>query len=91
MIKYFNKHIEHPNLKSAIKEAIELSKNNPELYYTIDLVPFGGYYVSSNKRLNVFAPSDAPKDAKFYFKNGIQKAFTKSQIGNDWANTPTMR
>ena len=72
----------------ARAEAKEISRLNPGKYVTIKNV--FGLFVALSPRLHVFAPSDAHHLFKFYYLNGEEKPFSKAQIGQDWAKTPTM-
>ena len=75
--------------EAARAEAIKASKRNPGWYITLSEV-FGTLFVGVNKRLHVFAPTDAHPALKFYVLNGEVKQFTEKQIIADQNATPTM-
>jgi hypothetical protein len=75
------------SLLKAKAHAIEQSKKNPKLYYTI--FNAFGLFVRHSKYLHVFAPSESI--GGFYVKNGKVKEFTNAQKINDQNKTPTIR
>lgn len=78
----------YQNKPDTLKAGLALSKANPKLYVTAQIWPFKGAYVSTHKRLNVFAPSDSLWNV--YWLNGKQKNFTSKQVIADQNATPTM-
>jgi len=72
------------NEKEALKNCIELSKQNKNKYVYASAA--FGLFATIEKNLNVFAPSDSPFN--WYVKNGKVKQFTKSQKIADQIATP---
>lgn len=74
------------NETEARAECVKLSQEHPERYIT----PFTcfGLFVSIDKRLHVFAPTDAVFD--WYVLNGRVKPFTSKQKIADTLATPLL-
>ncbi len=78
----------YQNKPDTIKAGLALSKANPKLYVTAQMMPFTGAYVTTAKRLNVYAPTDSLWG--IYWLNGKQKKFTAKQVIADQNATPMM-
>jgi len=78
----------YQNKPDTIKAGLAFSKANPNLYVIALRWGFDQAYVTGNKRLNIFAPSDAMFG--IYWLNGKQKKFTEKQIIADQNATPQM-
>ena len=78
----------YQNKRDTMEAGLTLSKANPKLYVTAEMMPFTGAYIMTYKRLNVFAPSDALWGV--YWLNGKQKNFTSKQVIADQNATPMM-
>ena len=80
--------IYYQNKRDTLEAGLTLSKANPKLYVTAQIWPFTGAYVTTHKRLNVFAPSDSLWN--LYWLNGKQKNFSDKQVIADQNATPMM-
>ena len=78
----------YQNKRDTMKAGLALSKANPKLYVTAQMMPFTGAYVTTDKRLNVYAPSDSLWN--LYWLNGKQKNFSDKQVIADQNATPMM-
>lgn len=81
----------YSTLDAARAAALKLSKAHPESYVTI-AADFS-WVVMRSKRLSVFAPSDCSDvfgRTGTYWKNGVEKPFTKAQRIADDLATPAI-
>ena len=78
----------YQNKPDTIKAGLALSKANPKLYVTALRWGFDEAYVTTAKRLNVYAPTDSLWG--IYWLNGKQKKFTAKQVIADQNATPMM-
>ena len=78
----------YQNKRDTLEAGLTLSKANPKLYVTAEMMPFTGAYVTTYKRLNVYAPSDSLWGV--YWLNGKQKNFSDKQVIADQNATPMM-
>lgn len=74
------------DVTTANKQALAYSKANPSQYVTLQAC--FGLFLSTSKRLNVFAPSDSVGGT--YWKAGKVRTFTNKQRIADQRATPTM-
>lgn len=79
---------QYNSLKDARAAALKMSQENPKVYVT--LFAMFALIIHTSKRLDVFQPSDSPRDCKSYWLNGKEKPFSQKQVIACQNATPMM-